>query len=676
MAEVESTLKNGAPVPDQPTMQTAVPVPGEGGRKVGFPWHIVAPAALFVLVILAFLPALMADFVDWDDDDLLFATTAYRLLDADSLHWMFTTSYAGHFQPLTWLTYSFDWAIWGRNAFGYHLTNVLLHALTALAVCFLARRLMTCACQNGRWSDFLAPVQSCDRSLVLCSTLAAALFAIHPLRAESVAWLSERRDVLSGFFLVTAVVAYLRFAASSEKPRLWYGVALALQFLSLLAKATAATLPLVLLVLDFYPLRRLRHRGSRFGKRLPTLLLEKTPFFALAILGGGRAWLAQSDAGAMYPLSEYDLSSRFAQACYGFVFYLGKTIWPANLGPLYPLPPREILFGPMLYASAAAVTLIVILAFVLRRRMPAVAASVMAYAVIVAPVLGFFQSGPQLVADRYSYLSCIGFAMLPPAALHAWLRRSDALVRTRALGIVVVTASVLTGLFHATAAQANIWSSSLHLWARGVEVSPESSIANANYADGLAAIGNLSAAEYYYRRSLKLAPQDPVTANHYADLLVRMGDRNQAEGMYRWTLRLDPHRAQAVVRLARLMVLGGRPCDAVDLLRARVDADPTDLSAAGALSDLLSTHPDGAIRDGEEAAVLAAEVSSARGGNDAPSLLLWATALAEAGRYDEGIATARRALRIAEHDQNDRLATELRKRLDYFEQYKPFHVGD
>ena len=624
------------------------------------------PALLAPLVFLSFLPVLGNDFVNWDDPYYFAKNYAYRGLSLHHLKWMFTTLYMGHYQPLSWLTHGAVYVVWGMNPTGYHLGNLLLHAANAV-VCYLLIATLLRQCTSGGASSVEDAV---------AATVGALFFALHPLRVEAVAWGPERQEVLCALFFLLAVLAYVRMHEAQRRHgtwRWWYVLSIGCFALSLLSKATGITLPLVLLVLDVYPLRRMAAGADRSFR---SLLAEKLPYAALSVAAAALVFFAKQPQ-AMATLDEHGVAARAAQAAYGLGFYVWKTVAPFELSPLYllhkplnPAAPRYLLAGLTVVVVSAGVAY-------WRRRYPWAAAACVSYVVLLLPLLGFVQSGPQLVADRYSYLSCVGFAMLLPAGFHSWLRRSPSPgAANQVLGLVVVAGLLLTALFHATAAQANIWSSSLHLWARGFEVSPDSSIVNANYADGLAAVGNLRAAEHFYRRSLQLQPLDPITAHHYADLLIRMGDRNQAEGMYRWTLRLDPDRSQAVVRLAQLMVLGGRPGDAIELLRRRVDAAPTDLDAARVLADLLSTHADVAVRDGEEAVSLAVTVSDARGGDDARSLLLWATALAEAGRYDEGIATARRALRIAEYDQNDRLATELRRRLGFFEQNKPFHLGD
>ena len=260
------------------------------------------PAGLVLLTLLAFMPALDAGFVHWDDDDLLLLNTRYRELSGESLKWMFSTSYAGHFQPLTWLSYTLDYALWGRNPFGYHLSSVLLHILTALGLYVVSRRLLALA--------FGESAVARSAPYVLSAGLAAALFAVHPLRAESVAWLAERRDVLGGFLYVAAVGCYLRYAGqwggSSAARRWWfYAAAVGLAVLSLLSKATAMTLPFVLLVLDVYPLRRLGSRRPFGGVSQHVVWLEKLPFLALAAWTAGRALYAQAEEGALYGLAQH-----------------------------------------------------------------------------------------------------------------------------------------------------------------------------------------------------------------------------------------------------------------------------------------------------------------------------------------------------------------------------------
>ena len=227
-------------------------------------WRYVIPAALVVLVVLSFMPALLAGFVDWDDDYLLLGNTRHQALTGENIAWMFTTSYSGHFQPLTWLSYAADYALWTHLdldlEFGYHLTNVLLHAAAVVVFYFLTRVLLVTAVAGGLHDR----AHVISRPIVLSSAFAAVLFAIHPLRVESVAWLAERRDVLSGVLVLLSVWLYVVYAGRSSSglvARRFYLAALAFCAASLMSKASAMTLPFVLLVLDVYPVRRLG--GSR-----------------------------------------------------------------------------------------------------------------------------------------------------------------------------------------------------------------------------------------------------------------------------------------------------------------------------------------------------------------------------------------------------------------------------
>jgi tetratricopeptide (TPR) repeat protein len=625
------------------------------------------------------MPALTGSFVDWDDRDLLLLNTRYRTLDAESLRWMFTTSYTGHFQPLTWLSYALDWAIWKRESFGYHLTNLVLHAGAAVAFYFVARELIAIT----RWgtdalpSDLRSASQS--SSVVLAASFAAVLFATHPLRAESVAWIAERRDVLSGFLSLLAVACYLRYAKVRTRSRRAAIVAYLATFgflaFSLLAKATATTLPVVLLILDVYPLRRLGGSRGLWRGAARGVWLEKLPLAALGLAAGVRAIVAQAQQDALYPLGEYDLPARLAQACYGVTFYLWKTLWPSALGPLYQLPPRSVLFGAMLWRSLPIVAGLTIIVVVLRRRIPALTAAFAAYVVLLAPVLGFAQSGPQLVADRYSYLPCLGFAVLAGVGI-AWVIERFGRNRSARAVVVLSVAGTLTALQHATYRQCDIWRSSLTLWAQGVRVSPDSSVAHVNYADALSGIGDLDGAVRHYQRGLELEPRDPIATNHLADLLSRLGDAAGATAMYERTLQLDGKRAAVYPKLAHLLIVQDRAADAVALLRGRLSRAPSDLETMSYLAELLATYPDGELRNGAEAARWAGLVSDAYGGTDGPALLTYATALAEAGRFDESVSVAERALRFADGAGNERLADELRRRLTLFRSHQAYHFGD
>src|SRR5437773_2306132 len=263
----------------------------------------MVPAGIALVLIACFLPTLRNDFVLWDDDLNFTDNPSYRSLSWRQLHWMFTTVHGGHYQPLSWVTLGLDYTLWGMNPTGYHLTSLLLHAVNAVlfyhVVVVLLRRAAVTASAGA-------------------AAVGALFFAIHPLRVESVAWASERRDVLSGLFYLATVLAYVRMAAAERTggARRWYLVSLACFVLSLLSKAWGMTLPIVLVLLDVYPLRR------------PPRLLEKAPYAVLALGAAALAFLAQAQVPAMRTLAEHGPVERAAQAAYGLCFYLWKTLGP------------------------------------------------------------------------------------------------------------------------------------------------------------------------------------------------------------------------------------------------------------------------------------------------------------------------------------------------------------
>ncbi|UCE60431.1 MAG: tetratricopeptide repeat protein [Phycisphaerales bacterium] len=637
-------------------------------------WRHFVPVGTVLLIFTAFMPALSAGFVHWDDDDLLMNTTRYRVLSSENVEWMFTTSYTGHFQPLTWLTYSFDFALWGLQPFGFHLTNVILHSLTALALYFVVRRLIVAAISAE------AAIRS--KEIVLSAGFAAVLFAVHPLRAESVAWIAERRDVLSGFLYALSVAFYLRYASQKSRAyaaapgrKYWFIAAVLSCVLSLMAKASAITLPFVLLIIDVYPRRRLGGVAGWWRGPARMVWMEKLPFLVLAIAAGIRALVGQAEGGALYSLRMHGLAARFAQACHGLVFYIAKTVWPTNLGPLYEIPAHSVLLGPRLWGSLVALVGLAFLAIAWRRRFPAVPAALAVYAVVLAPVLGFAQSGPQLVADRYSYLSCMSFAVLAGAVLMMCFQTVSWWATGRRGSLLGLVVSILIAVLgHATFRQADVWQSPMSLWDRGVRVSPNSAVANTNYADVLVIYQRFDEASQHYRRALEITPNDPVALHHFADLLRRFGQTDAAIAHYLNALRLDPNRGRAALSLARLLVGRGRAGDAVLILKDTISRNSHDLQSAEYLARLLCAHPDEGIRNGEEAVALASHVSQAHHHEDVPVLLTLAAALAEAGRFDESVETAEKALRIAEERGADTLIPKVQARLTLFRERKAYRL--
>ena len=474
-----------------------------------------AAAVIVGAVFACFLPALGSQFVLWDDDMNFTENLSYRGLSTSHLAWMFTTLYGGHYQPLTWVTLGLDYTIWGMNPTGYHLTNLVLHAANGLLVYRLIAGL----------------VPGIGSGAALAGAL---LFAIHPLRVESVAWATERRDVLSGLFYLLTVLAYLRLVQAKRAGRAWRGwlaASLACFVLSLLSKAWAITLPLVLLVLDVHPLRRLVRRSDAVP-----LLLEKLPYAGIALGGGVLAELASNLVPAKRTLAQHGLVERAAQAAYGLVFYLWKTVVPAGLSPVYLLEQTLRPSAPRYVASAAIVVGVTAAAVLLRRRAPWVAVAWACYALILATVLGFVQTGPQIAADRYSYLACLPVAVLAAAGI-------DRLPGRRITAVVAVAALATLGVL--TFRQTRVWHDSRTLWEHALRVDPDNYIAYTNRGTVRQAEGDRAGAFADYTEALKRNPDYYIAYYSRATERLARGDDAGAIADYSETLRINPWYIQA-----------------------------------------------------------------------------------------------------------------------------------
>jgi hypothetical protein len=361
--------------------------------RAATPWLAFA---LIVVTAAVFAPSLLNGFVDWDDEINITRNVWFRGWSAAHVHWMLTNTLMGHYIPVTWISFALDHAIWGMNPFGYHLANVVLHALNAALVFLIALRLLAYATV---W-----PIEARR----LAAGIATLFFAWHPLRAESVAWVTERRDVLSGFFFLLSVLGYLAAQERSGRARRLPLIASIVAFgLALLSKSIVMGLPLVLFVLDVYPLRRitLSRAGLAAGWHV---VMEKIPYAILGIAGAAVAYYGVHSNQFLTPMEAYPWPARVAMAFYSFWFYVATTAMPIGLSPLYELPASLSPVEPRFLGPMLGVTAITAVAFAMRRRRPALLAVWLSYAIILGPVSGIVHSGFQLAHDRYSYLSCIG----------------------------------------------------------------------------------------------------------------------------------------------------------------------------------------------------------------------------------------------------------------------------
>ncbi len=493
----------------------------------------------------------------------------YRGLALSNLRWMFTTTHAGPYQPLSWLTLGLDYVLWRMHPAGYHLTNLLLHALNAVLLYHVIAVFLR---RTGAPADPVARKLAC--------VAGALFFAIHPLRVESVAWITERRDVLSGAFYLLTLLAYLQGRLRR---------ALAFFALGLLSKASGMTLPVVLLILDVYPLRRTDLRRAA---------IEKIPFVLLAAAAALLAVLAQRHAGTMQELARHGLPSRIVQSAYALSFYAWKTLAPLRLSPLYllrlplnPLAPRYLL--PAL--AAVAITLAVVL---LRRRWPWALAAWASYAILVSPVLGLVQTGPQLAADRYTYLPSLPFALLAAAGL---LRVASDPNRRRA--VMVKSASILLLLGVLTFQQTRVWHDGLTLWNQAMIVDPYNPIAYNNRGNMRRPRGNPAGARADYDEAIRLRPTYAEAYNNRGNLRQEQGDLAGALEDYAAAIRHDPSYVLTWHNRGNLYLTQGRWAEAIadytESILLNPQAADSFLNRASALSNMGNTA--GAIADLESA---------------------------------------------------------------------------
>jgi Flp pilus assembly protein TadD len=474
-------------------------------------------ALVLLAAVAAFLPGIFGEFVGWDDDRNFLDHAAWRGLGWRPLAWMITSWHMGHYIPVTWLTLGLDHVVWGMNPTGFHLTSLAFHGATSLAVLALARRLI------GR-----ARPQSDPFALGLGALAAALLFAAHPLRVESVVWITERRDVVSGLLAVLCVLAYLgavERGMANGLHRGWYVTSVITFALAVFAKSIVVTLPLTILLLDVYPLRRL-HAGS--ASSWPRIVAEKMPFLALAAVASGLTLAAGHAAGSTASLEALGPGDRLRVALYGLGFYLGKTLVPSGLSPLYGVSRLETTSGTVLVLLGGAFV-VALVAGSIRRWWPRpLLVAGAAYVVGLLPVLGLTQSGSQIAADRYSYLATLSWAVLVGGTVTRALAGGTDRRVPRAL-VLLPSALAVVILVAASAWQSLVWHDSVTLWSHAVELDPGSAEARANLGTALLREGHVEAAAVQLEQSVRMNRRIPEALVGLA--IVRSLDGRPAEAV-------------------------------------------------------------------------------------------------------------------------------------------------
>ena len=502
------------------------------GRRL---WALAAAVALVAVVV--YLPALSNGFTNWDDPGYVVENSHLGPLDLRFLAWALTAFHMANWNPLTWLSLGVDRALFGVDPWGYHLTNVLLHGVTALMVVLLVSALFARArgVRDGR--------------VLVGAAVAGLIFAVHPLHVESVAWVSERKDVLCGVFYVLAVVFYLRFV--NHRRSVQYLASLAAFTLALLSKPMAVSLPLVLLILDAYPLARLTKPGWT------RVVLEKVPFVVLSASSSAVTIMAQWRGDAL--ARHMGLGERFWVAERAVGFYLAKMALPINLSPIYPLESEISPWRWDYLVSLALVLGVSASAVIVRRRVPLFGALWGAYLVMLLPAIGVVQVGQQAAADRHMYLpllaSAIGIAAI---CVRIWQGGRNA--RT-ALTVTALIAAA--GLSILTIRQIGVWRDTPTLWAWVIEKQPKAAMAHYNLGEYLREKGDLDGAGQCWQRAAEIEPSFSWPLNQLGNLAVLHGALNEARNYYDRATRVNKNDAEAQLNFATFLEDQGEVAEAL-----------------------------------------------------------------------------------------------------------------
>ena len=565
-----------------------------------------------MLIWIVFGQAIHNGFVNFDDDVYIYENgEVSRGVTLDGLKWMLTHSHANLWHPLTTFSHMLDCQIYGLRPAGHHFTNIALHNLAAVLL-FLVFFRMT----GYLWR----------------SAFVAGIFAIHPMRVESVAWIAERKDVLSGVFFALTLAAYVRYA---RRPDIARYLTMSILFVcALLSKATVVTVPVLLLLLDYWPLKRASVRSD--WRRL---VMEKLPLLVCSAAISVVTTVVQTITRPS--LAELPFLPRIKNAAFSTVVYLGKMFWPTNLAVFYPHPHDQLKIWSVIAAGALIIALTLGAVFV-RRSYPYVFVGWFWYLLMLVPVCGIVQAGLQGRADRFTYLPHIGITILLTWTIadltSAWRNRQ----------VMLTIAATGAMLFFAVVARAQMvyWHDSISLWEHALRVTSNNQIAHQDLAGALAAEGKTDKARIHWRlagiiharTTLGDYPFDVTTHDDLGVLLLRNGD----------------------------------PRGAVEQWETSLEIDPTDGNAQNNLAWVLATYPDDSIRNGDKAVTLAENATKLPGGESPIVFRTLAAAYAEAGKFPNAIDAVERAIKMATAQKNESLVQTLGHEVELYRADKPY----
>ena len=633
---------------------------------------------LAILTIAVFSRTFHYGFVNYDDDGYVYQNAVVQQgLTLSGIGWAFTHTTAAIWHPLTMMSYMLDDQLYGLNAGGYHVTNVVLHAIVAVLL-FLVLREAT----GALWR----------------SAFVAAIFTVHPLRVESVAWIAERKDELSGVFFMLTVWAYLRYARLPFSARRYLLVSLFFT-LGLMCKPMLVTLPFVFLLLDYWPLNRFAApaNGQKDFTVARKILLEKIPLLALSLGGCIAAVLAEKHA--LVPVAQTALSLRVENALLSYLTYIGQMFYPVRLAVYYPLAGNFPLWACML--SLALLLAVSVGAFLWRRKHPYLLVGWLWYLGMLVPVIGLVQMESQARADHYTYLPQIGLYL---ALTWGVTELCSGWPQSRwALGTIAI---IIVGIFSiASFIQTSYWRDSESLWNRAlacqydswithnnlgmdyisrgqmdqgieqyqkaIEIDSKAPLTHFDLGVALAQEGNLAAAIVEYQKAIQLQLDYLQARNNLGDALLRTGQTAAAIDDFQEALKLAPQSTTLRNNLAFIFLRTGRVSEAVVEFQKVLEIQPDNVDACQYLAWVLAASPDASLRDGPKAIALAQKANDVSGGKDPGILSTLSAAYANAGQFSDALTTAQQGLQLASAHGDSATAGNLQAEIGLYQANLP-----
>ncbi len=532
----------------------------------------IAVTALVVIQFAVFSPALKNEFLKYDDDIYVYENSNIQSLKAENIAWMFARPYYRSYTPVALLSHAIDYGVWGGNPWGHHLTNLLLHSVNTVLVFLLGvliLRLVRTPSVKGasEESGFLSPRE--DMVTLGGAFVAALMFSLHPMRVESVAWVSDRKDLLLAMFFLLSCIAYVKYDVVRGTPRAvrWFLISLLWYVLALLSKSIAITTPVVFVILDILLLQR-----NTWRKMWKPLLVEKTPFLLLSVAVGTLAIVAAKGSQLSDIVARLSGAQTVLLPLYSIAFYPVKMVWPVHLTPVY-----DVSAVPLMLLAAILTTGITVFAVTWARRGTTHwLLAWLVYIMLIMPTLTGLSAGIQPWADRYSYLPAASLSILiGGGVISVWEKFAGRGVLSRILiasGVVVV----VVVFSYLTIQQLPIWRNAETLWRYSSEITPGLPMPYANLGVALEGKGDHDGALQMYAKAIALQPR-------YADALYNAGVTYEAKqmvdsaiSMYTRALAADPTYTDAYVNLGNIMVRAGRFDDGIGLYERALQLDPSD----------------------------------------------------------------------------------------------------